>query len=453
MSFPEKAFDRSPFIPGAGVPTKPAKDDLDVNSIIKQDIYNPITSETPNNLKKYRQNLARSVGVKQLHPGIYDDNHDYENLVHGNPSADSDHVYQLIKIPYLDGTKNFINNINESKYASNRREPLGRSIVRNYQFPEEVKLPKFRFGLPGDHSMNVKELIYNYNYPMNETDRVKQLYYKTHLVTDPGQQNTRFYDWDKAKINLNDHIFGIKQSGEQDGVKKSMLNEMLKNPYPQTVLVNKKEEDFRQAKNDMLGVGKFFGTLNKRYTNDLDHTYGKKDDPERWNAAKCIYGDRNTATADRVKPDEDLGKNILAKVKTHRSQISIPGGEDRTFGVPTIRSDLVKPAKFKKVNDYHDYGDEPDAFELLYPHPEAIRGVTDEDFDKLYSKEEINTLMKKYDFKIPENEYDTMFNVALKNYPNDEGKISAKSFISTMRNLKREYQKYRNIEKELENCK
>ena len=55
--------------------------------------------------------------------------------------------------------------------------------------------------------------------------------------------------------------------------------------------------------------------------------------------------------------------------------------------------------------------------------------------------------MKKYDFIIPQNEYDIMFEIALKNYPNNEEKISPKSFISTIRNLKREYQKYRILEK------
>lgn len=53
--------------------------------------------------------------------------------------------------------------------------------------------------------------------------------------------------------------------------------------------------------------------------------------------------------------------------------------------------------------------------------------------------------MKKYDFIIPEDEYNLMFEVGLKNYPNKEGKMSPKSFVSTMRNLKREYQKYRVI--------
>ena len=117
---------------------------------------------------------------------------------------------------------------------------------------------------------------------------------------------------------------------------------------------------------------------------------------------------------------------------------------NKTYGVPSIRRDL-KAKTLKSVSDIKNYGDEPDAYDLLYPHPEAVRGIGDEDFEKLLTKEEIYNLMKKYDFIIPEEEYNLMFEVGLKNYPNNEGKMSPKSFISTMRNLKREYQKYRVI--------
>ena len=116
---------------------------------------------------------------------------------------------------------------------------------------------------------------------------------------------------------------------------------------------------------------------------------------------------------------------------------------NRVYGTPSIRRDLPKPKRGKSVCDFTNYGDEPDAFDLLYPHPGAIRGVYDEDFEKLLTKEEIYNMMKRYEFIIPENEYDLMFDVCLKNYPNDENKISAKAFINVMRNLKREYQKYR----------
>ena len=445
MTYAEKAIDRTPFIPGAGLASKPSKD-LSLDEVLKQEIYNPPVASTPQKLRKYRQNLTRSVGIKQLHYGIFDDNHDYENLVHGKKLPESDHVYQLIKNPNNDGTKSFINAVNESNYASNKREPLGKSIVRNYKFPDEVKNPNFRFGIPTKDDNSTKDLIYNNKWPLFESQKTKDLYYKSHLVTEPGEQNTRFYDWKKTNINPNNHIFGVKQSGELDGVKKSILQDNLKNPFPQTIIVNKREEDFKQATNNLLGKSKFRGTLNQRYALDPDHTYGKtKLEKDGWNVAKCIYGDSKTITAEKVKPDIDLGKSSALKKKYFTKKL--PNlSVDRVFGVPTIRCDLSPPKNnLKRVTDIIDYGDEPDAYDLLYPHPEAIRGVTDDDFDNLYTKDEIYELMKKYDFKVPEKEYDLMFDLTLKNYPNNEGKVSAKAFISSMRNLKREYQKYRNI--------
>lgn len=35
----------------------------------------------------------------------------------------------------------------EQKYSRLQREPLGKSIVRNYKFPEIIKDEKFKFGL------------------------------------------------------------------------------------------------------------------------------------------------------------------------------------------------------------------------------------------------------------------------------------------------------------------
>ena len=144
-----------------------------------------------------------------------------------------------------------------------------------------------------------------------------------------------------------------------------------------------------------------------------------------------------------MEPDIDLGKDVRYRSKLKNLQ---PSQRDlsRTYGVPTIRSDLPQK-QLKSVMDIKDYGDEPDAYELLYPHPENVNGVDDKDFEQLMTKEEIYDLIKRFDFQIPEDEFNLIYQVGLKNYPNIEGKMSPKSFISTMRNLKREYQKYRNI--------
>lgn len=117
--------------------------------------------------------------MKQLHAGIFDDPKDYEAYIHGVPTKSSDHVPDCIKGSNLNGNGYFMNALQEKHYASARREPLGKSIVRNYTFPEEVKKEGFKFGIPTSGFYNAKEVIYS-GCLLNEPDDVKQLYNRTH---------------------------------------------------------------------------------------------------------------------------------------------------------------------------------------------------------------------------------------------------------------------------------
>ena len=435
--FKEKFKDSTPFIPGAGVETNSSPYTADYS--IRQDLYYQPNTITPDNIKKYRDSTHQRIGVKQLHPGIYDDPKFYEELTHGMKSKSSDHVPDCIKGANIDGNKFFMNQLAESHYASNKREPLGKSLIRNYKYPEEIKNNNnFRFGIPTKGIINAKELIYNGG-PLKEDDNTKKLYYKTHGVTDPGEQSNRGF---KFNFDPNDHKFGYYQEKEIDGVKKSLRNDYLYNPYPQTKLVGKRLEDYREATEDMLGKSKFLGTLAPKYYDD-NHTFGKSSNFEDWNASKCIHGDQNIINNNNISPDIDLGRDVHYKNKIKNLQPSKRDLE-RTYGIPSIRNDLPKK-ELKSVSDIKNYGDEPDAYELLYPHPEHNLGIDDKDFEELMTKEEIYELIKKYDFNIPEEEFNLIYQVGLKNYPNNEEKMSPKSFIGTMRNLKREYQKYRNI--------
>ena len=434
--FKDKFIDNTPFIPGAGIQTSSHQNTVDHS--IRQNIYFTPSTITPDHIKKYRDSTHQRVGVKQLHPGIYDDPKFYEDLTHGNPSKPSDHVPDCIKGANIDGNKFFMNQLAESHYASRKKEPLGKSLRRDYIFPEEVKNANFKFGVPTKGIMNAKDLIYN-GCPLKEDPDVKKLYFKTHGVTDPGEQSLRNF---KFNFDQNEHKFGYAQEKELDGVKKSLKEDYLYNPYPQTKLVGKRLEDFRQATEDMLGKGKYLGTLAPKFYND-DHTFGLGSNFEEWNVGKCIHGDQSTLNKNNLEPDIDLGRDVHYKNRVKNLQ---PSQRDlnRTYGVPSIRNDLPKK-ELKSVSDIKNYGDEPDAYELLYPHPEHNLGIDDADFEELMTKEEIYDVIKKYDFIIPEDEFNLMYQVGLKNYPNSDGKMSPKSFISTMRNLKREYQKYRNI--------
>ena len=53
--------------------------------------------------------------------------------------------------------------------------------------------------------------------------------------------------------------------------------------------------------------------------------------------------------------------------------------------------------------------------------------------------------MEKHKYEFKQEEFDLICQISQKNFPNDEGKISFKSFLEVMKNLKREYLKYRGI--------
>jgi hypothetical protein len=54
-------------------------------------------------------------------------------------------------------------------------------------------------------------------------------------------------------------------------------------------------------------------------------------------------------------------------------------------------------------------------------------------------------LLDKYNYKFKQEEFELIMQITLKNFPNKDNKISFKSFIDCMKNLKREYHKYRGI--------
>jgi len=92
-----------------------------------------------------------------------------------------------------------------------------------------------------------------------------------------------------------------------------------------------------------------------------------------WNAAKCINGD---PTERELQPDKDLAKSTKANCTNN---VRRPEDADRAFGCPTIRVDI--PYKqVRSVADYANYGDEPEAVDLLFPSTFTEVGVEESDF-------------------------------------------------------------------------
>lgn len=92
-----------------------------------------------------------------------------------------------------------------------------------------------------------------------------------------------------------------------------------------------------------------------------------------WNAAKCIHGNPNLK---ELQPDKDLGKSIKPNC---RNEVRKPEDNNRVFGTPTIRTDIPYKEK-RSIADFNNYGDEPEAIDLLFPSTFTEMGITEYDF-------------------------------------------------------------------------
>jgi len=77
--------------------------------------------------------------------------------------------------------------------------------------------------------------------------------------------------------------------------------------------------------------------------------------------------------ASQVLPDHDLGKSTKPNC---RNVVRNENDIDRSFGLPTIRKDIpFKTSTQKSVADYQNYGDEPEAVDLLFPSSYSEIGI------------------------------------------------------------------------------
>lgn len=106
----------------------------------------------------------------------------------------------MIKAQNFSGLADKFNDTLESKYDSVKREPLGKSFQRNYDWPEQTANGKTTFGLPSKDCINAKELLYPQGGASHETPEHAEMYKRTHANYHPGEQRQREYDWNSNPV-------------------------------------------------------------------------------------------------------------------------------------------------------------------------------------------------------------------------------------------------------------
>ena len=101
------------------------------------------------------------------------------------------------------------------------------------------------------------------------------------------------------------------------------------------------------------------------------------------------------------QPDIDLGKAVAPGWRNDTTT-------NRTFGCPTIRSDIKAP-KRRSVGDNNNYGDDTNAYALLHPAQYAGMGVEDKDFLDSRERADLQTLFANAGMKLNDGDFDQVY--------------------------------------------
>lgn len=134
---------------------------------------------------------------------------------------------------------------------------------------------------------------------------------------------------------------------------------------------------------------------------------------------------------------EKIKKQIDQAIGGHRTSAqminSVVGGVStrgyRTYGVPTIRSDISAP-RIKRISDVKNYGDESDAYGLINPSLFSNRGVYERDFFQPREPEQIKGIFSDIGVEMDSDTFQKMWEVA--STRSDGGQVSVESFKNVL---------------------
>eukprot|EP00288_Rhodomonas_lens_P013664 CAMPEP_0177700142 /NCGR_PEP_ID=MMETSP0484_2-20121128/5944_1 /TAXON_ID=354590 /ORGANISM="Rhodomonas lens, Strain RHODO" /LENGTH=428 /DNA_ID=CAMNT_0019211337 /DNA_START=47 /DNA_END=1333 /DNA_ORIENTATION=+ len=403
MSNIGKFHDTAPNLPAAG---KVFTGLADTTAACFSGIERP---PTPDDIKKYRKSFTGQPGKRIQHWGTENDGLPRpEEFTYGVKGAKDMGVGDTLGGHLEPSTMQAYQQMRaEMVYDSSKKEPLGRSIGRNYNYPEAIKNdPNFRFGVMGSGDKEPAiTAIFPPNAPsLSSTEDHIAMYKKSHGSYEPGEQRKRDYTWDKVQggIDPGTHIFGATAEIDyRDGVAKAFNPDReYESGVKPTEFVPKNVADFRKVRADELGTVRNLGL--GQHTLNPDHVYGLASQRfNDWGARECLQGNY---TAEEQQPDPDLGRSLRRGLRS-----------DRTFGVPCVRSDIMPP-KMPSVADSKNYGNEPGAKPLLYPQPFAVRGVYEEDFLAAHPKAELKDIIMSAGVAESEEHFEQLYKAAQKAY-------------------------------------
>eukprot|EP00741_Cyanophora_paradoxa_P009437 tig00000144_g9141.t1 len=373
MSNTGKYKDRMPHMRPAGIVTAIA--DENAATCIKEEAQN--RPPTPPEIRKYRRSANLEPGSRYVHYGVAGDPKPLpDNFSYGVKTYKGARAGEVVSGVPKSELQELVEERAEQVYASTKKEPLGRGFSRDYNLPGKVTAPDFKHGRPTKFDESVKYTLYPED-PDEDPEAARELYIKSHGAYEPGEQRDRKYRW---PVDKNTHRFGGKDKEDyREGVRKA-LNPELDDTVPRpSTIVAAPVAAAKMLQHDEVGRCK---TLGHGRSVPEDHIFGVPSiRGEQPSAKECLTG---YSLADQ-QPDADLGRSRRFGFRNVTS-------ENRLFGVPSIRGDIPAP-RVRSVADTQNYGNEPEAVDLLYPSKYAPIGIHDTDMLKVRAKEELKDIV------------------------------------------------------------
>lgn len=238
----------------------------------------------------------------------------------------------------------------------------------------------------------------------DENPATHDQYVRTHGAFLPGEQRRRNYDWQRTGVDPDSHRFGaVDKAGVVEGVRKALQPELDETLPHAPRVVARALDEHKAVATDELGRTKQLGGGDRPHL-PPDHAYGL---PLRRGPNEPTVDDllRGGYPADEQQPDADLGKSI-------RPGFRNIAPEGRTFGVPSVRTDLPLPQGARSVANATNYGNEPDVMQLICPPKSAQRGIGNDMYVVPRAKGELKALVAAAGISVSDSEFETLFDAS-----------------------------------------
>lgn len=183
----------------------------------------------------------------------------------------------------------------------------------------------------------------------------------------------------------------------------------------------------RGGKIDYVKFANFLNWKDKMPVSSLAHKAqsameGKDEDEKREMAAPTLQKQIDKALTDHKTSSSMIGSGAAGALRTI---------EYRTYGVPTVRSDIPAPT-LRRVSDHTNYGDESDAYGLINPSVYSQRGVYETDFFEPRPQDEVKRIFANIGVEITPEMFTAVWENAKKRDPRGKGEVSVETFRSVL---------------------